>query len=492
MTATMTPSFALPSRVTFSDRLRPHRSQVLTGLSLGLAAELLLDGTPFGLGHALFAVLAAGLVAHHAGREAWTQAGAHRWVLGASVLLLGSTMLHTSTWLAVMSTVASVLLFALAVQGWTGERPLSGLRTGQLLGAPFKTVGQAVHAGAVVTSRELEAANVNQVVSAYGPGALRLVAIVVPPVLLLTVLLSSGDAVFRARLEALERALFGVPLEGFVRGGFVTLVSGLVLTGVLAMASRRRDGVSPSAPRRALKGFESFVLLGTLTTLLRAFGVSATPCALAPAACELPEGVTYADAAHEGFFQLLFAAVAILGLLMGLPARTQLSSKRAELTFTALSTALVLATMPMVVSGVARLWRYETTYGLTVLRLLAYAGLGLVSAVLVWRALTLWTMQGSFVGGALALFTVTMLGLAVLAPDAFIARRNLAREDVDYAYLLSLSVDALPPMVEAGAKAEGLEWALRGELQRVAPGDSLLTWNLGRSRARAALATLFP
>ena len=68
-----------------------HLSETLPA-ELGLSAERLLDGTPFGLGHALFAVLAAGLVAHHAGREAWTQAGAHRWVLGASVLLLGSTI----------------------------------------------------------------------------------------------------------------------------------------------------------------------------------------------------------------------------------------------------------------------------------------------------------------------------------------------------------------------------------------------------------------
>ena len=41
MTPTMTPpSFALPAhRATFADRLRPHRSQLLFGLILGLATE---------------------------------------------------------------------------------------------------------------------------------------------------------------------------------------------------------------------------------------------------------------------------------------------------------------------------------------------------------------------------------------------------------------------------------------------------------------------
>ena len=494
MTPTLTtPSFALPAhRATFADRLRPHRSQLLFGLTLGLVTELLIDGTPFGLGHALFALMVGTMIVVHGGKEAWETAGAHRWILGAAVLLLASTALHNAAWLAGLSTLSSMLLFALAVQGWNGERSLSTLRTGQLFGAPFKTAGQSLFAGAVVTSRQMEHAKISSTVNKYGPGALRLMVIVLPPVFVLTLLLSSGDAVFRARLDGIERALFGIPLEGFIRGSFVTLIAGMILTGVLALTSRRRDTVEPSVPGRPLRAFESFALLGTLTSLLLFFGLTSTPCALAPAACQLPDGVTYADAAHEGFFQLLFAAIGILMLLMALPARTQLASKKAELTFTALSTALVLATMPMMISGAARLWRYESIYGLTVLRLLAYAGLVLVAAVLTWRALTLWTLQESFVGGAIGLFTATMLGLSLLSPDAYIARQNLQREQVDPWYLLKLSDDAVPALVEARDRLPREEIA--AELERRAvhlgPSESLLTWNLGRARARAILAPI--
>ena len=487
----MTPSIALPARVSFADRLRPHRSQLMLGITLGLATELLLDGADFGVGHAVFAVLVAGMLVVNAGREAWQAAGAHRWLLGASVLLFASTALHSASWLAMLSVLSSVLIFALAVQGWNGERSLSTLRTGQLFGAPFKTAGQSLFAGAVVTSRQLEHANINTTVSRYAPSVLRLMVIVSPPVFVLTLLLSSGDAVFRARLETIERALFGIPLEGFLRGTLVTLIAGMILTGVLALASRRRDEVEPSAPGRPLRALESFVLLGTLTSLLFFYGVSSTPCALAPATCELPTGVTYADAAHEGFFQLLFAAIGILMLLMALPARTQLDSRKAELTFTALSTALVLATMPMLISGAARLWRYESIYGLTVLRLLAYTGLLLVAAVLAWRALTLWTFKDSFVGGAIALFTTTLLGLAVLSPDAYIATQNVQRENVDVGYLIGLSDDALPALVEARERLPDppyttLSYVLQFRAGRLAPNESILSWNLGRARARAA------
>ncbi|MDP2276334.1 MAG: DUF4173 domain-containing protein [Archangium sp.] len=491
MTPSMTPSIALPSRVSFSDRLRPHRNQLLGGLGLGLATELLLDGSDFGLGHAIFGVLVAGFIVVSAGKEAWQSAAGHRWLLLAAVLLLGSTMLHDAGWLAVMSTISSALLFALAIQGWNGERKLSALRTGHLFGAPFKTAGQSLFAGAVVTSRQLEDTNVTGTVNKYAPSLLRLMIIVLPPVGALTLLLSSGDAVFRARIDSLDALISSIPLSGFLRGGFVTLISGLSLTGVLALVSRRKDDLTPSVPGRPLRAFESFTLLGTLTSLLFVYGLTSTPCALAPAACTLPRGVTYADAAHEGFFQLLFAAIGILLLLMALPARTQLESKKAQLTFTALSTALVLATMPMMISGAARLWRYESIYGLTVLRLLAYAGLMLVGAVLAWRALTLWTLNDAFVGGAIGLFTTTMLGLAVLSPDKYIAERNVVRPEVDVWYLARLSADALPALVEfQSANPTDDDVALRYRAERLGPSESLLTWNLGRWRARRALQGL--
>jgi hypothetical protein len=498
MNTTMTPALALPvapPRPSFVDRLRPHRTQLMLGMTLGLAAELLLDQAPFGLGHALFALLLGGFIASHAGKEAWQSAGQHRGVLIAAVLLLASTMLHDATWLSVMSTMSAIGLFALALQGWTGERSLGSLRTGYLLGAPFLTLGQSVHAGAVVTSRELQDARVTTVAAKHGPAAFRLGLIVVPPALILTALLSSGDAVFRAKLGALEEALFSVPIDGFVRGLFVTGLTGMVFTGALALASRRRQHVDVAAPRRLLKGFEAFALLGTLTTLLFVFGVTSTPCALAPASCTLPPGVNYADAAHEGFFQLLTAALGILVLLMALPARTQLETRRHELTFTALSTGLVLATMPMVVSGVTRLWRYDSVYGLTVLRLLAYAGLFLVAAVLAWRAITLWVAKEHFVAGGIALFTTTLLGLAALSPNRYIAEQNVERTVVDVEYLILLGDEALPALYRAQDRLPELPYRRLGDVlvyraHRLGASESPLSWNLGRSRTRAALQPL--
>ncbi|MFZ5439207.1 MAG: DUF4153 domain-containing protein, partial [Myxococcota bacterium] len=199
----MTPEPALappaaPPSLELGARLRPRRRQLGLGLGLGLLGALLLDGTPFGVAHALFGLSLATALAGHTGREAWQQAREHRWLLVGATLLFASTMLHTATWLAVMSVLAALLLFALAILGWPGERPLATLRPRTLLGAPFLAFGQSVYAGAVVASREFEQSSLTASLRRYAPAALRLVAIVVPPVLLLLVLLSSGDVVFRA------------------------------------------------------------------------------------------------------------------------------------------------------------------------------------------------------------------------------------------------------------------------------------------------------
>ena len=493
MTPTMTPAATLPAPPTFAMRLRPHRLQLLLGLALGLGVEVLLDDQPFGLSWALFAVLLCVSAIAMGGKEAWQTAGAHRGLAVGATLLVMSTMLHDAGWLSSLCVAVATVMGALAVLGWTGERPLASLRTGGLVAAPFVALGKSVHASAIVADGEFRQANVGSVLGRVVPVALRLFAIIVPPAIILLVLLASGDAVFRARVDHVVDTLFSVELATFIKGSIVTVLSGVVLVGVLALMSRRREALSPNAPKRWLTPLESYALLGTLTSMLLVFGVTSTPCALAPSACELPVGVTYADAAHEGFFQLLFAAIGILALTMALPARVQSPSKG----FTAMSTLLVLATAPMLVSAVARLWRYETTYGLTVLRLMAYAGLFLVAAVLAWRALTLWVFGEAFVGGAFAMLTVTLLGLAALSPEDFIARRNVQMDDVDVAYLLALSDDAIPALVEARDRLPNplyldLKEVLRYRAEKMNGGESWLTWNLGRSRARAALGTLKP
>jgi hypothetical protein len=196
-------------------------------------------------------------------------------------------------------------------------------------------------------------------------------------------------------------------------------------------------------------------------------------------------GLTYAEYVHQGFGQLTVATLLTL-LVVWAAAHWADESDRVWLRG---SLGLLCAfTMVVVGSALHRMALYQDAYGLTRLRLVVYVFegwlgllvLGAVVAGLVrWG---LWVPRFALVTGVAAL-----LGLAALNPDALIAKQNLDRYDatgkVDWHYLRNLSADAVP-VFEGRAAAE-----LTCGLPRYwSQDDDWLAWNLGRSRARSAIA----
>jgi len=502
--APMTPaaiaSVAVPasSESSFLSRLRPRRAHVVAGLTLGVVAEWLVDGPPVGVGLALVALAAAALTIWAGGSEGWDSAKEHRWLLIVAAGLFACSALQDAGWLTALEVVTGVVFAALAVHGWPGETRLATLSPWRLVGTPVIVGADAVRAGVVLSARELKGALDGANMTQKVPAAMRLFAIVVPPVMVVTALLASGDASFGARVGQLADGLLSIPIPSFLRSTFVALAAGVTLVGLFALAARRRDRSATTwTPGRYLKPLEAGALLGTLSAVLFAFGATTWDCALSPDTCALPPGVTYAEAAHEGFFQLLAAAIVILALLMALPARTALATDAQRHTFRALATTLVVGTLPMVLSAIARMDRYEDAYSLTRLRIMAHAGLVLVGAVMAWRALTLWIAEERFVSGALALVALSLFTLTALRPDELIARHNLrvGRDGVDIYYLTTLSDDAAPALVEAMPRLDEawqkelrLHLWYRDAIRRET--SSVGGWNVGRARADAAVRSM--
>jgi len=133
---------------------------------------------------------------------------------------------------------------------------------------------------------------------------------------------------------------------------------------------------------------------------------------------------------------------------------------------------------------------YQEAYGYTVLRLFVDGfelWLGLVILLLLLAGIRL---SGRWLARAvLASAAAFALVFAAMSPDAWVAERNLDRfeagRSLDTLYLATLSADATPVLVER----------LPDEVARCMFGlrdigglrDDFLGWNLGRSRARAAL-----
>ena len=86
---------------------------------------------------------------------------------------------------------------------------------------------------------------------------------------------------------------------------------------------------------------------------------------------------------------------------------------------------------------------------------------------------------------------VALVAVAAVNPDRFIADRNVERylrtNDLDVAYLSTLSADAVPALqrLPPGVRAVVLR-STADRLDRTP--DDWRSWNLGRARARRAIA----
>ena len=202
-------------------------------------------------------------------------------------------------------------------------------------------------------------------------------------------------------------------------------------------------------------------------------------------------GVTYAEYARSGFWELLVVTALALGVLAfdsrWAPQRT--ATERA--TKRVLLAALAVLTLVVVASAWHRMWLYQQAWGFTVLRVLVltielWLGAGFVLAL----ANVLRLRPAGLSRAMLALGVVALLGLAVLDPERFVAEHDVARwaatGELDTEYLSGLSADAVPALV--GLPEPQRSCALADVAARLAAPDDWRAANLSRAAARAALA----
>lgn len=163
-------------------------------------------------------------------------------------------------------------------------------------------------------------------------------------------------------------------------------------------------------------------------------------------------GLTYADYARSGFFQLLVVAGIVFALSGAIYRVTEFKQwATRELAF-----LLILQTGVVIASAGKRLWLYTDAYGLTVSRIWAVFVVALVAAVL--AALVVFALSKRtysemskflFLGSLFAVSAFLLVNVEGLSVKIN-ANRFLAWETkrLDLRYMSELSSDAVPAMVE--------------------------------------------
>jgi uncharacterized protein DUF4153 len=201
-------------------------------------------------------------------------------------------------------------------------------------------------------------------------------------------------------------------------------------------------------------------------------------------------GLTYAEYARQGFWQLLAAAALALVVVKGATVLAGPRTPAERLLLRALLGLLCVLTIVIVASSFHRLRLYESAFGLTRLRLAAevfalWLG-GTFGLLLLLGALRRATL---FPRVVLTWAAAALISFSVANPDGRIADRNVDRwretERIDLDYVSGLSADATPALSRLPTPLRGEALSeIAMELTRDEPWSSS---NISRRRARSLL-----
>lgn len=295
-----------------------------------------------------------------------------------------------------------------------------------------------------------------------------------PILVVFTLLLASADMVFARQVERLLALEYLPPFEELVGRGLLTGMAAWWLAGGLVYALAWRPGAQKTAvsdqspleswvqawPRKYGLGFgEAATILAAVNVLFGAFVFVQFAYLFGGARHLSLEGITYAEYARRGFFELVTVAVMSLTLVLCLNWATRRGTKRQIRLFNLFSSGLAALVLVMLLSAWRRMSLYEAAFGFTELRLVVFVFMVWLAAILFWFLLTLWRSPHLFTIGLIMSAIGFLVSLNLLNPDAFIVRQNLARYaqtgDLDAAYLTTLSADAVPELLAALTTVQG-------------------------------------
>jgi hypothetical protein len=327
---------------------------------------------------------------------------------------------------------------------------------------------------------------------------IRAALIAAPVLILFAALLSSGDRVF-GRIISSFVPEWNVP--DFTSHIVLTLV-GAALVAILwrTAVGRERAWQRTTIGRSPVLSFAEWgtVLLG-IDVLFAVFVVVQFAYLFGGQhRVRVTAGLTYAEYARSGFFQLSATAALTVLVIMAAWDWGARDHQGHERTFRALVTPMVALSAVVLASALKRLALYEGTFGFTINRFFGYVSIATIGAVLLVLTAAIWTRRREhLIAGFLALGVIALLVTNVLNPDRFVAARNLARYEaihkIDASYLGgALGPDAVPLtatlLKTLGAEdRKALVVGLCVQLPELGAEPSWRSVNLGRASARRAL-----
>jgi hypothetical protein len=399
----------------------------------------------------------------------------------AGVALLGVGTFRAAGWLFALCLCTATLTFALAIGAGRSMRAV--VSTYLLAPTAILRAGPWMARGLALMRRP-----------GGGPAPTRIAATVAVSIGLLTVfgmLFASADVAFANLFASMTP---DIDVDGTFRIVFIACLAAPVLGGAAYLRVAPADLTELDRTEgRKVSRLEWAVPLSLLTMLFAAFvAVQLEVLFGGERHVRTTTGLSYADYARGGFWQLCFIIGLTLLVLAGAARWAPREAPADRAVFRAVLGPLTVLTLVIVASALIRMQVYIDTYGLTRMRLLVaccevWFGVILILVLLAGiRIRAAWLPRAAIGAGVLAL-----IGLAVANPDLRIAQNQMNRpaDRIDVGYLSTLSPDAVPALTELD---EPERFCVLYRIRLTMGENEWYEWNLGRSTARELIGKLRP
>jgi hypothetical protein len=327
------------------------------------------------------------------------------------------------------------------------------------------------------------------------------VLLAIPVALVFGGLLTSADPGFERLIRTIFDWNFQTIASHLALAAFITWITAGYLHSVAHGASRSPIPREPLG-RPSLGLLEVGIPLGTLIALFVLFLVIQAEYLFGGEdLIRRTAGLTFAEHARSGFFELVAASALVLPLLLAADWVIDKNRATTVTRFRILAGVLVALVGLIMLSALHRMRLYLGAYGLSQDRVYATAVLLWVAFAIGWFAATVLRGRGKrFAFGAMVSGFSVLAVLNVINPDALVVRTNVERardgRELDVEYLSQLSADAVPSLLAALPDLPAdVRCIVAADVAREWGGEhdgDWRSWNVSRSRARSGASEVDP
>lgn len=269
------------------------------------------------------------------------------------------------------------------------------------------------------------------------------------PVLLLVIpLLSSADAVFSHYLQNITTYF---PENLFIRVVFIAVLSLYVFGYAWSFKQTPREETPSPGKPGTVDPVIPITLLSLVNLVYLFFTIIQFSYLYGGASKVLPPGLTYAEYARRGFFELV--AVTVINFLILLIIHRVIDQKRKSAPAAkVLLSFLVAFTCNMLFAAHFKMSLYEQAYGYTELRIYVHLFMLFMAAVFVFALLRIWLRKLPLLKAICVTALVFYLALNYMNVHGLVANMNYQRYvetgKIDTYYLMDLGSEAVPVLVE--------------------------------------------